>query len=73
MPLPLALSQGERGAFRTDAQIGFLFTLLGVTAFSTIVALGLVAAQAIAPLEAGRSIALGDVVLVLQRYRSWWP
>ena len=67
LPLPLALSQGERGAFRTDAQIGFLFTLLGVTAFSTIVALGLVAAQAIAPLEAGRSIALGDVVLVLQR------
>ena len=38
----------------TDAQIGFVFTLLGITAFSTVVALGLLVARAIMPLDAAR-------------------
>ena len=70
--LPVALFAGavgcylysrfERANWRplrlTDAQIGFVFTLLGVTAFSTVVALGLLVARAVTPL---------DVAIVLQR------
>jgi hypothetical protein len=56
-----------RGEVGTEAQIGLLFTLLGITAFSTVVALVLVAAQAIRPLEIGQAISPRNVALVLQR------
>jgi len=51
----------------TDVQIGFVFTLLGMTAFSTVVALGLLVARAITPQDVARAIAPRDVALVLQR------
>lgn len=52
----------------TDTQIGFLFTLLGITAFSTLVALGLLAARAITPLEPAQAVTPRDVAIVLQRF-----
>ena len=52
----------------TDTQIGFLFTLLGITAFATVVALGVVMAQAIKPLEATQAIAHAEVAIVLERF-----
>ena len=50
-----------------ETQIGWLFTLLGITAFSTAVALGLVEAQAIKPLSAETAVSLSKVAIVLQR------
>ena len=64
---PLSLSRRARGDLLTDTQIGHVFTLLGIAAFSTLVALGLLVARAIAPLEVAQSIATDDVVIVLQR------
>ena len=79
--LPVALFAGAVGCYLypwfdrasrrplrlTDAQIGFLFTLLGITAFSTVVALGLLVARAITPLDAAQAITPRDVAIVLQR------
>ena len=51
----------------SDAQIGFVFTLLGITAFATVVALGFLVARAITPPEATQAITISEVALVLQR------
>jgi hypothetical protein len=51
----------------TEPQIGWLLTLLGLTLFPTIVALGLVTAQVIKPIDATQAIARGHVALVLER------
>ena len=63
--------RSERAKWRplrlTDAQIGFVFTLLGITAFSTVVALGLLVARAITPSDLAQAIAPRDVAIVLQR------
>ena len=64
-------SRLERGDWRplrlSEGQIGGVFTLLGMTAFATIVALGVVAAQAIRPLDPAQAIAFADVAIVFQR------
>ena len=70
-PHAVSLSGRARGAFQTDAQIGSLCTLLGITAFSTVVALGVVVARAVIPLDAGQAaghaVTPSDVAIVLQR------
>ena len=73
-PHPQPLSRRESGvfrtdtrAFRTDTQIGFLFTLLGITAFSTVVALGVLAAKSMMP-AAGQFVAAEDVSIVLEQF-----
>lgn len=64
-------SQLDRAKWRpsrlTDVQIGFVFTLLGITVFSTVVALGLLVARAITPQEAALLVTPRDVAIVLQR------
>ena len=67
LPHPPSLSQRARGDLLTDTQIGFVFTLLGITAFSTVVALGLLVVRAITPLELAQAIVPSDVAIVLQR------
>ena len=63
--------RSDRASWRplwlTDAQIGFVFTLLGITAFSTVVALGLLAARAITPQDAARAITASNLAIVLER------
>jgi hypothetical protein len=79
--LPVALFAGAIGVYLfsrieraksrplrlTDSQIACLFTLLGITAFSTAVALGLLVTRAIAPLDPAQGIRGENVAIVLQR------
>ena len=60
-PGRLAAVTAQRGADRRTV------TLLGMTAFATLVALGVVAAQAIRPLDPDQAVTFSDVAIVLQR------